>query len=166
MRLYQIIGLVSECRLALVALSGLDISAKGDPRRAEKLTLSAVADLGVNMGCRALLYGPVDLKSSAYVTCFNEDQSLRRSEWRLVVDADGQASSANPSIPGPIFPRGELHWHTHRIGCISQRQTGLLVPCFWAGGENLGAGSHTPMQGLRTVKFTCRNHAALECQNA
>lgn len=59
-RLFQTIGLVSECRLALVALSGLDISAKGDPRTAEKLMLSPVADLGVDMGYRALLYGPVD----------------------------------------------------------------------------------------------------------
>lgn len=117
--------------------------------------LSPVADLGVDMGCRALLYGPVDLKSSAYVTCFDEDQSLRRSEWGLVVDADGQASSANSSTPGPIFPRGELHRHTHHIGCMSERQTGLLVPCFWAGGEDLGAGSHTPMPGLQDMSAYC-----------
>lgn len=35
-----------------------------------------------------LLYEPVDLKSSAYVTWFDEDQSLRSSEWRLAVDAE------------------------------------------------------------------------------
>lgn len=132
--------------------------------------LSPVADLGVDMGCRALLYGPVDLKSSAYVTCFNEDQSLRRREWGLVVDADGQASSANPSTPGPSFlEASSIGIPTTSDACPS----GKLDFWYRAFGpeERIWAPAHTHQcQGcrvrLRTVKLTCRNHAALECQNA
>lgn len=48
-RQVKIICLVYQCRLALLALSGLDISAKGDPRTAEKLILSLVADVSADM---------------------------------------------------------------------------------------------------------------------
>lgn len=105
-----------------------------------------VSDLGVDKGAEEDTTCMIDLKSSAHVTCFDENQSLRSSKWRRAVGADSQASSVQDFRS--YVCSDEPHWHTHNIGSVAERQS-AWDRAFWAGGDELGAQvlAHTPMSG-------------------